>query len=147
MRVRWGTFSSVPTIFGILPNVVGRQRASSRRLRENWQGASTAGKVPNLKKIPRPKHRAIARCEFFIALTAFRYWLKLFHEGSGTLSTPKCPLKGNIVSMWNDCPHPYATLTCQAFPNRTHHSWSRAFWMSQILHRHQWTNICNANCT
>ncbi len=50
MRVRWGTFGSVPTIFGILPNVVGRQGASSRMVGEHWQGASEAGKVPNFEK-------------------------------------------------------------------------------------------------
>ena len=48
MRVRLGTFGSVPTIFGILPNVVGRHRAFSRMVREYWQGASLAGKVPIL---------------------------------------------------------------------------------------------------
>ncbi len=49
--IRWGTFGSVPTIFGILPNVVERQGASSRTIREYLQGASVAGKVPNLENV------------------------------------------------------------------------------------------------
>ena len=60
MRVRWGTFGSVPTIFGILPNVIKRLGASSRKVSHYWQCAIVVGKVPNLKKNPRPKHRAIA---------------------------------------------------------------------------------------
>ncbi len=51
MRVRWGTFGSVPTIFGIMPNVVGRQGAFSITIQEYWHGASDAGKVPNVQKV------------------------------------------------------------------------------------------------
>ena len=47
VRVRWGTFGSVPTIFGILPNFVKRQGASSRKVSNYWQCAIMAGKVPN----------------------------------------------------------------------------------------------------
>ena len=50
MSVRWGTFGSVPTTFSILPNAVGQQGASSRMIREYLQGASVAGKVPNVEK-------------------------------------------------------------------------------------------------
>ncbi len=42
-----GTFGSVPTIFGILPNAVKRQGASSRKVSHYWQCAIEAGKVPN----------------------------------------------------------------------------------------------------
>ncbi len=38
----------MPTIFGILPNVVGGQGASSRKVSQCWQVAIMAGKVPNL---------------------------------------------------------------------------------------------------
>ncbi len=51
-RVRWGTFDSVPTIFGIAPNVVGEQGVSSRTVWEYWQSASVAGQVPNEGKVP-----------------------------------------------------------------------------------------------
>ena len=50
MRVRWGTFGSLPTIFGMLPNVVKRQGASSKKASHYWQFAIVAGKVPNKKK-------------------------------------------------------------------------------------------------
>ncbi len=46
LRGRWGTFGSVPTNFGSLPNVEGQQGVSSRTTWEYWQGASVAGKVP-----------------------------------------------------------------------------------------------------
>ena len=46
----WGTFGNVPTIFGILPNVVGGQGASSRKVSQHWQVAIMVGKVPNLAK-------------------------------------------------------------------------------------------------
>ena len=32
-------------------------------------------------------------------------------EGSGTLSIPKCPWEICIFGKWNNCPHPYTTLT------------------------------------
>ncbi len=48
----WGTFGSVPTIFGTLPNVVGGQGTSPRKAFEYWQVAIVAGKVPNLEKVP-----------------------------------------------------------------------------------------------
>ena len=67
-----------------------------------------------------------------------------FHEGSGTLSMPKCPIKTHIFGMWNHCPHPYTTLLRKAFPDRTLRMRSRAFWMSQILHIKQWDNIWSA---
>ncbi len=46
----WGTFGSVPTIFGILPNVAGGQGASSRKVSQHWHVAIMAGKVPNVGK-------------------------------------------------------------------------------------------------
>ena len=54
----WGTIGSVPTIFGILPNVVKGQGASSRKVSQYWQVASVAGKVPNFEKV---LDRSIAR--------------------------------------------------------------------------------------
>ena len=33
-----------------------------------WQLAIVAGNVPNLKKVPEPKHRATARCEVFASM-------------------------------------------------------------------------------
>ncbi len=39
-------------MFGILPNVVGQQAASSGKTWQYWQGASVVGKVPNFEKDP-----------------------------------------------------------------------------------------------
>ncbi len=33
------------------------------------------------------------------------------HKGSGTLPMLKCPGEIFIFGMWNNCPHPYSTLT------------------------------------
>ncbi len=51
MRVRWGTFGSMPTIFAILPDIVGRQGAACKIIGKYSQGTSVAGKVPNLEKV------------------------------------------------------------------------------------------------
>ncbi len=51
MRVRWGTFNSVPTILGILANIVGWQGAYSRTIWGYWQGTRGAGKAPIVKKV------------------------------------------------------------------------------------------------
>ncbi len=67
-RVRWGTIGSMPSNFGNLPKVGERQGASSRKVFQYWPFSSVAGKVPNLKKRPSPKHRAIARCEVFLSM-------------------------------------------------------------------------------
>ena len=91
-------FASLPTNFGSLPNVVERQGAPSRKVSQYWQVARVAGKMPNLPnvverqgapfimisqywqvarvagkrpnlaKVPRPKHRATARCEVFLSM-------------------------------------------------------------------------------
>ena len=39
--------------------------------------------------------------------TAIIFW-SVYHplKGSGLLSTPKCPWKGHIFGMWNQCPLP-----------------------------------------
>ncbi len=45
-------------IFGILPNFAGETGASSKTIREYWQGVSEDGKVTNLEKV---LGRSIAR--------------------------------------------------------------------------------------
>ncbi len=45
----WGTFGS-------MPNVVGEQGASCRKVSQYWQVTNVAGKVP---KSPKPKHCAM----------------------------------------------------------------------------------------
>ncbi len=37
-------------------------------------------------------------------------------EESGTLSIPKCPIKGHILGIWNHCSHPWTRLW-QKWPN------------------------------
>ena len=53
-RVRWGTFGSVPTISGSLPNVVKQRGALLKNVSHYWQCAILAGKVPRqgLVKVP-----------------------------------------------------------------------------------------------
>ena len=45
--------------------------------------------------------------------------VSIWAKGSGTLSTPKRPLKSHILSMWNNYLRPYPTLIWKDFPNRT----------------------------
>ncbi len=47
-RVRWSTIGSMPTNFGMLPKLVERQGASSRKVSQYWQVASVAGRLPNI---------------------------------------------------------------------------------------------------
>ncbi len=67
-RVRWGTFGSVPTKFGIVPNIIGHQGASSRKVSQCWQVANVAGMVPKMLKVPEPKYCAIARCKVYLSI-------------------------------------------------------------------------------
>ncbi len=46
-----GTFGSMPTIFGNLPNVVKQQRVSIRKVSCYWQFATVDGNVQNLVKV------------------------------------------------------------------------------------------------
>ena len=46
---------------------------------------------------------------------------RLHSKGSGTLSTPKCPLKSHILSMWNNYLHPYIIQHWYAKLSRIEH--------------------------
>ena len=51
------------------------------------------------------------------------HWQSVHHpmKGSETLSIPKCPREIYIFGMWNNYPHPYTTLTCKDYLDRTLH--------------------------
>ncbi len=51
-RVRWGTFGSVPTVFGSLPNVVKQRSTSFRKVSYYWQCVILNGMVPTLVQVP-----------------------------------------------------------------------------------------------
>ncbi len=59
-------------------------------------------------------------------------------KGSGTLSILKCPWEIYVFGMCNNCPHPYITIKCKAYLDRTLHVQSRAFRMRSNLHRTLW---------
>ncbi len=46
---------------------------------------------------------------------------------------PKCPWEIYIFGKWNNCPHPYTTLTYEVYLDRTRHKCPRSLFVYTIL--------------
>ncbi len=63
---------------------------------------------PKLRTYQKFKTKLVP--EDYVLRLMSRYHHSTFAKGSGTLFIPKCPLKKDILGMWNKCPYPYTML-------------------------------------